>query len=107
MTDGLAQESWQRAESLCREAKMSAAGGDLERARGLWARAIDVAREGERSESPQESIDCSSVLWEITEEMARAGELAEARRVAQGIRNAWKRSRALGAIEVIEKGREQ
>ena len=95
---------WQRAESLAQVARELASVGQLNEARRVWGDAISVAQAGEDSWSQQDSLDSSSVLWEIAEDMALAGELENAQRVARGIKNEHKRQRALHYVAEIVAG---
>ena len=98
------EELWQKAESLGRLARAYVASGQINQAKRLWEAAIAVARVGEGSQSPQDSIDSSSVLWEIAEDMASAGELQAAVDVASEIKNTGKRQRALEELRKIRNG---
>jgi hypothetical protein len=98
------EDEWQRAESLAQVARGLASAGQLDYARKIWREAIFVARAGECSRSPQESIGSSSVLWEIAEDMALAGEIECAERTATSIKNEHKRQRALHFVADIVKG---
>jgi hypothetical protein len=96
-------DGWERAETLCRLAKVMARNGHFEIAKEVWLEAIAVAKRGELEANPQESIDCSSVLWEISTDLAEAGETWWAKEVAQNIKSAGKRKRALETLAKIEK----
>jgi hypothetical protein len=95
------EEEWRRAESLNRIARILAMGKEQIQARRIWNDAIAIAQSGEKSTSMQDSIDCSSVLWEIAEDLASFGELEKAREVAQSIKNRGKRERALNSIRNV------
>jgi hypothetical protein len=95
---------WQRAESLTQVARAVASAGRLEEARRIWGVAITVAQEGERSPRPQDSYDSSSVLWEIAEDMALAGDMENARTIAANIKNEHKKQRALENLADIARG---
>jgi hypothetical protein len=95
-------EPWQRAEALCRVAKVLVKVNDLEGARRVWSEAVAVARDGEHCIDIQDSLDCASVLAEISLDMLRAGEVAQAKGVAQSIRNEWRRNRALSIVARVE-----
>jgi hypothetical protein len=97
---------WQKAEYLAQTARKLVLEGQLEEARSIWIEAVKVARKGENSLSPQDSIDSSSVLWEITEDMASAGEFREAGEIATAIKNERKRQNALHNIAEIANGKE-
>jgi hypothetical protein len=98
------KEPWQSAEALCRVAKLLAESGDRDRAAEVWGHAIRVARFGEESAHAQDSIDSSSVLWEIAADMAHAGQIEDAEGVARAIRNDGKRRRALDAVTKLRAG---
>jgi hypothetical protein len=95
------EDGWLRAETLCRLAVFMVENGFSEEARPVWQEAINVARDGELSSSSQDSIDSSSVLREISEAIAVAGDFKLAEEAAHGIKNAGKRQRALDAIAKI------
>jgi hypothetical protein len=99
------KEEWQKAESLARVAKFLASVNQLNEARRIWADAVTTAKAGEDSESLQDSYDSSSVLWEIAEDMALAGEVEAANKIAIAIKNDGKRQRALQGLADIENGR--
>jgi hypothetical protein len=89
---------WQWAQELAAMARECAGEGRLDHAHRLWAVAIAIAREGEQD------IDCSSVLWEISEDLALAGAWRQADEVALAIRNAGKRRRALDNLAALKAG---
>ena len=99
-------EAWQRAESIARRARELVREGRLEAARSLWIEAVELARKGEKSSGPQDSLDSSSVLWEIAEDMASAGEFEAAGEIAAAIKNERKRQNALRFIADIADGKE-
>jgi DNA-binding transcriptional MerR regulator len=78
--------------------------GARENAERLRDLALSEARAGELSENPQDSIDSSSVLWELAEDLALAGRVGPAQEVAGSIRNLGKRQRAIAALEEIASG---
>jgi hypothetical protein len=98
------EDEWQRAESLAHLARAMSSAGRLNEARRVWRVAIVVAQTGENSESMQKSLDSSSVLWEIAEDMALAGDIDDARHVAANIKNEHKRQRALSYVVEIASG---
>jgi hypothetical protein len=98
------EEEWQKAESLARVAKFLASVDKLSEAQRIWADAITTAKAGENSESPQDSHDSSSVLWEIAEDVALAGDVEVANKIAVAIRHDRKRQRALQCLADIENG---
>jgi hypothetical protein len=98
------EDECQRAKSLARIARVISFAGRLNDARRIWGEAITVAQAGENSHSSQASLDSSSVLWEIAEDLALAGEMDEARKLAASIRNEHQRQRALSYVEEIAQG---
>lgn len=95
-------EPWQKAELLGQIAQLLEELEVPERAQLVWNRAISVAQLGEKSSDIQRSVDCSSVLREISEKLALLGEQEKAGDVAKSIRNAGKRDGALKAIDRIK-----
>lgn len=95
---------WQRAEALSRIASCFAVANQQLDAQRVWEMAIAVARSGEQHQDKQESVDCSSVLWEIAEGLAKSREFAKALEVAMSIRNSGKRDRAMNVVARIAKG---
>jgi hypothetical protein len=95
---------WQRGESLGEVARALIAAGELDQARRVWEEAIATARKGENDGDAQDSMDSSSVLWEIAEDIALAGEQERAKEVANAIKNEWKRDSALRGLRDIESG---
>ncbi len=100
-----AEGNWQKAESLGRIARAMMAVGQKEQAIRIWDNAALIAQNGEVSGNIQDSIDCSSVLWEISEDLALAGEWERAERIAWSIRNRGKRERAGSGLKTIALGR--
>jgi hypothetical protein len=98
------EDKWQRAESLAQLARVISSNGQLNEARRLWREAIAVAQAGENSQSMQDSLDSSSVLWEIAEDMALAGNIDAACNVAANIKSEHKRQRALSYVAEIASG---
>jgi hypothetical protein len=99
-------EAWQRDESLAETARKFISEGQLEKAKSIWDEAVEIARKGENGSSPQDSIDSSSVLWEISEDMFSAGEFGLAEEVAAAIKSERKRQNALQNIAQIADGKE-
>ena len=95
---------WQRAYALAHVARALAKEKRIDEAYRVWAIAITEARTGENSISPQDSIDSSSVLWEIAEDMALADVANLADETASAIKNGWKRQRALQGLKEIAEG---
>lgn len=92
---------WQRAEALSRIAGGFAGADQHLDAQRVWDMAIAVARSGEQEQDIQESVDCSSVLWEIAEALAGSGEFAKAEDVAKAIKNSGKRDKAISGVQRI------
>ena len=93
--------AWQKALALARIAQALSSFGEADQARRVWTDATAIARLGEASASRQDSVDSSSVLWEIAEGLAGAGELAAATAVARAIRTEGLRARALSGVETL------
>jgi hypothetical protein len=91
-------QAWQRAESLAQVTRALVSNGQTDEARRLWERAAIAAQHGERSQNAQDRIDSSSVLREIAEDMALAGEVKGANQAAMGIKHDLKRERALEGL---------
>jgi hypothetical protein len=98
------ESEWQRADSLAQVARYFVTLGQLDQAERLWKIAIAAAQVGEQSPSPQDSLDSSSTLWEIAEDMALAGAIESAYTVATAIQNDWKKQRAIEGIAAIRGG---
>jgi hypothetical protein len=95
---------WQKAEALARIAMGFAITNEREQALRVWETAIGLARSGEHSDDIQESIDSSSVLWEIAENLVAAGYHNEGRGLAHSIKNSTKRERAIDSVEKKARG---
>lgn len=98
---------WHKAEALAKIAQTFWTADERDSAREVWGAAVEVARAGERGDDPQDSVDCSSVLWEVSEYLALAGEFDEARSVAEAITHTWKRRRAVETVMRIADGDRQ
>ncbi|CAN5293200.1 hypothetical protein BH20ACI1_BH20ACI1_23610 [soil metagenome] len=85
---------WQKAELLHKIAKSLKKHNAIFRAEEVWKKAVLIAQKGEKSENPQDSIDCSSVLAEIAEDFANNGKIKQAFDIAQNIKNIGKKERA-------------
>ena len=94
-------ELWQRAESLARLARALAKAGRPTDAMRIRSDAVAVAREGELSNHVQDSLDSSSMLWELAVDLMGSGERDRALDVARRIANAGKRQRALETLEQL------
>ena len=99
----LLEAAWQRAEALCRVATGVARLGAMYHARSLWEEAAVAACAGERVAEAADRHDCSVVLAQIAIELARAGDLDAAMRVAGAIALGAKRDRALGEVRALAK----
>ena len=95
---------WLRAERLEALSRAAHQGGAEEASRRLTEDALAAARAGERSSIPQDSIDASSVVWEIAEDLALRGDVGAAREVAGSILSSSKRERALQFVSQIAAG---
>jgi hypothetical protein len=104
MLDYTGAAYWQLAEPLADIARECAGEGRPDRARRLWSVAIEVARRGEASPFAADGIDCGSVLWEISEDLALAGEWQWAGEIAQAIKHPHKRQRALDNLANLRSG---
>ncbi len=98
------QEDWQRAESLASIARTAWKANEHERALRLWSLAEEAGKLGEGSDSNQDSLDASSVLWEIAENLATVGKVAAAKELARSIFSERKRENALKGVQSIEMG---
>ncbi|MEP7338346.1 MAG: hypothetical protein ABI977_11480 [Acidobacteriota bacterium] len=98
------EAGWQRGESLGEVARALASAGESDQACRVWEEAIATARKGEDEGDVQDSMDSSSVLWEIAEDLALVGEQERANEVANAIKNDWKRQKALQGLKDIEGG---
>jgi hypothetical protein len=96
--------AWQKAAVLCHIALNLGRAGELDQAKRVWDDAVSLAQQGEANEHTQDSIDSSSVLWEIAEAMATVGEYQRADHVARAISNPGKAGRALAGIAAIARG---
>lgn len=96
--------AWEMGEALNRVALALYKVGDTAQAHYFQSEAIEFARAGEESDNLQNSIDASSVLWEISENLALAGHWQTAKQVAEGIKHPIKRSRAIQSLARIESG---
>jgi len=96
--------AWQKALALARIAQALWSFGEADQARRVWTDATAIARLGEESTSRQDNVDSSSVLWEIAEGLAVAGEFAAATAVAQAIQTEGLRDKALSGVDTISRG---
>ena len=86
---------WQQAELLHQIANSLAQVNAKVRADDVRSRAIGIAQTGQQSASEQDSIDSSSVLADIVENLAAEERIEEALQIAQSIKSVGKRERAL------------
>ncbi len=84
-----------RAEALARLGRNLQALGETEQALDLWTEAVKRAQTAET----RGDVDASSVLWEVSETLALAGHWARAGQVADAIKNAAKRDRAISRLK--------
>ncbi len=98
-------DNWLIAESLGKVAKAYFPNGDVTKAKTLLLEAVNIPKDGEMEVNPQNSIDSSSVLWELAESLALMGEIEKAEDVAKSIKNEWKRKRALDGLVQISEGK--
>ncbi len=90
--------AWQQAELLHKIAKSLQKNNAAFRAEEVWKKAVSIAQQGENSENPQDSLDCSSVLAEIAADFASNGKIKEAFEIAQNIKNIGKKEKAINKI---------
>jgi hypothetical protein len=95
---------WQKPEELTRLARVYWAAGEQQRAERLWEEAVRLARAVEGGADRQDSLDSSSVLWEIAASVAEAGHLGWAQEIAHRIANPGARQRAIETIARISSG---
>ncbi len=95
---------WQIAQSLIMTARKYSDLGQKEKSIELLNEAVRFGRIGEQSESIQDSLDSSSVLAEIAEEIAVVNNLENAKVIAESILNERKRSWSLENLSNIAKG---
>lgn len=89
---------WQKAELLHKLAKSLQNNKAIFKAEDVWKKAIFIAKQGQNSENPQDSIDCSGVLAEIAEDFASDGKIKQAFNIAQNIKSVGKKERAMKNI---------
>lgn len=94
-----APAAWQRAELLNRIARDAFSLGEREESIRILKQAISIAQHGEESESVQDSLDSSSVLWDISQTLAQIGEREKAFEVANSIKSQGKRENAIKSLE--------
>ena len=89
---------WQRAESLNFIARVMFR-HDSATAASLWHAAIEAAENGQVSNDPQDSYDCSSVLGEIAVDICESGDSNWAIDVGVSVSNDYIRERTLRKLE--------
>jgi tetratricopeptide (TPR) repeat protein len=89
---------WQQAELLLKIAKSLRTMGATYKANEILEKAVAVAQNGENSASRQNSLDSSSVLSEIAENISLTGKIERAVNIAQNIKNIGTRERTLKNI---------
>jgi len=92
------ETSWQQAESFLAISRAYWTGGRLDEEYEMMTRAAHVAREGEKKDGPQDSIDASSVLKEIAQLLCSRGRRKEAIATAKRIKNPIQRRLAVKRV---------
>lgn len=95
---------WQHAESLAMVARSYQRQGATTDALRVWRAAACLAQAGEYGVDRQDQLDAASVLQEIAEDLLVAGHTQEAQTVAQAMRHAGRRTRALATLAAITAG---
>ncbi len=94
-------DEWQKAELLHKISKSLRKHNAVFKAEKIREKAVQFARKGEVSGDAQESVDCSSVLAEIAENVASDGEFIKAFEIAQNIKSIGKKERAIKKISEL------
>ncbi len=89
---------WRKADVLAKIGRTLLEVGEKERASNLWEHAAEVARLGEATETGHETVNCSSVLWQIAEYLAIMGDLEKAKSRAENIKGNSKRAQAIDTV---------
>jgi tetratricopeptide (TPR) repeat protein len=92
---------WQRAEALSKIATHLVELGQRARAISLLREAVPIAKLGEEQGDLQDSLDSASVIHELAEKLALAGEYEEAREAANSIKHAFRRERAARVVQAV------
>jgi tetratricopeptide (TPR) repeat protein len=92
---------WQRAEALSKLATHLIELRQSAQAISLLREAVPIAQLGEEQGALQDSLDSASVIQELAEKLALAGEYEEAQDVANSIKHAVRRGRAARAVQII------
>lgn len=90
---------WQAAELLNNIAECFRSIDKKEEVIRVLNKAASIAQRGELTENAQDSLDCSSVICDISATLAKVGEIQRAYRLALSIRNQGKRERAIKQLE--------
>lgn len=90
---------WQSAELLNNIAECFRSIDKKEEVIRVLNKAASIAQRGELTENAQDSLDCSSVICDISATLAKVGEIQRAYRIALSIRNQGKRERAIKQLE--------
>jgi tetratricopeptide (TPR) repeat protein len=93
---------WQRAHLLNHIAQSFRKAGAYDRADQVWTKAVAIAKLGEASDSAQDSLDSSSVLWDIAAAIASEEDIDKALEIARDIKNPHKRNRAIETVNEIK-----
>jgi tetratricopeptide (TPR) repeat protein len=102
-TDGSGSE-WQRAEALSKIATHLLEQGQCAQAIGLLREAAQIAQLGQEQCDVQDSLDSASVIGELAEKLALAGDYQQAREIADSIKYQVRRERVAHKIQAIIKG---
>src|SRR6266508_871026 len=92
---------WQRAEALSKIATHLVELGLRVQAISLLREAVPIAQLGEDQGDVQDSLDSASVIQELAEKLALAGEYEQARQVANSIKHEVRRARAAHRVQDI------
>jgi tetratricopeptide (TPR) repeat protein len=95
---------WQRAEALSKIATHLIELGQRAQAMSLLREAVSIAQLGEKQSNLQDSLDSASVIQELAEKLALAGQYEEAQDVANSIKHAFRRERAARVVQNIIDG---
>jgi tetratricopeptide (TPR) repeat protein len=101
--EGESYPKWSRAEAMARIGRSYEKLGEHIHAQALWKEAIRSAQSGQNEDNPQELVDCSGVLLEITSYLIEAGLINLARETAQSIQISSRREQALRNVDQVSK----
>lgn len=93
-----AGELWQQAEMLTHIAQSIFSVGERSESLRILEKAVLIAQLGEQSTDCQESVDSSSVLWEISQILSQIGEDNRAYDIAVSIKSPGKREKAIQSL---------